>query len=994
MFLLFLVFFCQSFQYGAMDPDNTFCVCQDSPSTDCKDLCQSFRQLKFTQKSIQKSIELSKGSIITFLIFGTDKIQPDFNLSTFQNRSFNIIAPNKNETIILYRGNVNNGISHRFMNVNVMLKSGHFEFNNLYLVHSEIKPFSDRDHCRIDQNYLDLDFDSLNSISERIYFRPPTKGIKLFCQPYIDRIQFLNDQKIVFGDDTSNFIDFSQVERNGNSTIILTSSEITFTFSQLPKTYDFFPKVTFILKRSSKIYIDEEQFPEEIMELQKYITFQHLDRTIYIQSRNGTNPPKFNLIGTGKALYNDKEIKFYSSYCLCEGDDCKKSCGENEIIKFNEIDSTVVGNYNPSITYLISGSSIDKMPLFDFEHFSRKNLTILGASLHQHINITGDATDDFGFYKISGITIHSTENFLFHHVTFSKVEFEVDKKNEQLNSSLLNSSFLNIDFTSLNNLWNKKIKLLPSNYGIGIHMTNIVNEEIQLMILSSSVVSIQNINVSVSNQSFISIYCDRTINIKVDDSISQKLSNFPNIKLITEGDTNTVNFIDNWPKDLFDISAKITVIHGENPLYVQGDFDGTNYKFNPPIIDHKGIGPIFFNGVLSNYKDSYCVCQGNDCIDLCDGEVPINYTKISISTTVKNNPTRSIQYIVKNSDSQNYPIFDLADFEYKSFIIQSDDKRGFIGLLPHKNRADNSISHIFKNIKILLLEDNKYLFGQLQLELVSFSKYSRKYQNTIVSQIGMISDLYSVQSLQNHDLLTPCSSYITINGGIFLNKIEIKKTNVISLYSIDSYSDKQGSCVDINVGNIFEFVPTIKTMYGSTESQPLRFVLTSKSIVIPKIQIDVSQVERGNSYIQFEGIDYTNEFHVLTNKITVIHGLNNIHIMTPYEDGEFIGKPPHVSLIGDGDYYINEVKQVSIYVPQNHVNIESNYDKIAHNGTVIIIIAFFAFFVFIIGFFSIKKNRRQNLERIPAMMMVQIRDKNEDQLSSFVDDDDEKFDYN
>lgn len=995
MLLLSLIFLRQSFQYGVMNPDSTFCICQNSPTTACQELCYNFKQLKFTQKSIKRSIELSKSSVITFLIFGTDEIQPDFNLSTFENRSFNIIAPNKNESIILYPGDANHGIYHKFVNIKIKLKAGFFSFYNFHLVHSEINPFSDKDQCEIGQDYLDLDYYSLNAISERIYLRPPTNGIRLFCQHYVNKIQFLNDQKIIFGNDSSNFIDFSQVERNGNSTVILASNDITFTFSQLPKKYDFFPKITFVLKRSSKIFIDEEQFPEEIMELQKYITFQHSDRTVYIQSRPGTSPPKFNLVGTGKELYNNKEIKFFASYCLCEGEDCIKNCGENEIVKFNEIDSTVVGNPMPSITYLIAGSSNLNMPTFDFEHFAKKNLTILGSSLQQHINITGDATDDFGFYKISGITIHSNDNFLFHNVTFSKVDFEVHRKSENFNDSpLFNSTCLNIDFSSLQNLWNKKIKLFPPIHGMGIHTTNIVNEDLILMIISSSIVSIQNINVSISNQSFLSIYCDRTINILTDNAISKKLSNFPCIKLYAEGDVNTVNFMGNWPKDLSDISAKLTVIHGKNPLYVQGDFDGVNYKIKSPIIDHIGIGPIFFNGVLSNYKDSYCVCQGDNCLDLCHGEVPINYTKQSISTTVINNPTRIIQYVIKNSNFQNYPIFDLDDFTYKSFIVQNGDKKGCIGILPHKLNIDSSITYTFKNIKIILLEDKEYHFGQLQLEKVSFFKYSRKYQNTIIRQFGMASDLYSIQSLLGNELLTPCSSYISINGNTLLDKIEIIKSNLIALCSTDSFLlSKQDSCININIGDIHETVPTISTLYGSTERFPLRFVLSTKPSEIPKIQIDVSHVENGNSYIQFEGSDFTNEYHILTNKITVIHGFNNIHIMTPYEDGMFIGQPPHVSLIGDADYYLNEVKQISLFVPENHTNIRNDDDGIAYKySNYIILIAFFIFLIFIFEFVSYKRNNRNIDERIPALMMVQVRDKEDDQLSSFVDEED-RFTY-
>ena len=53
------------------------------------------------------------------------------------------------------------------------------------------------------------------------------------------------------------------------------------------------------------------------------------------------------------------------------------------------------------------------------------------------------------------------------------------------------------------------------------------------------------------------------------------------------------------------------------------------------------------------------------------------------------------------------------------------------------------------------------------------------------------------------------------------------------------------------------------------------------------------------------------------------------------------------------------------------------------------VIAFCIFVVFIIGFLVNKRNIRNIHERIPAMMMVKVHDK-DDQLSALVDED-EKF---
>lgn len=288
----------------------------------------------------------------------------------------------------------------------------------------------------------------------------------------------------------------------------------------------------------------------------------------------------------------------------------------------------------------------------------------------------------------------------------------------------------------------------------------------------------------------------------------------------------------------------------------------------------------------------------------------------------------------------------------------------------------------FKKISI---ENFEYQFGQLELETVSFSKLSKSFDKAKIIQSGMIVDFTSIESLQSNQLLTPCHLFQTVNGGIKLNKIEIKKNNKILLCSSDS-------CVKIDVENIRESVPTFNTLYGSSERRPFIFILPMKSSDIPRIQLDVSQVENGNSYIEFESIEFSNENHVLTDKITVIHGLNNIHIMTPYEDGKFIGEPPHVSLVGEADYYINEVKQVSVYVPPDYMKIENDDDRVSHKtSNAIAFVGFTAFGLFILCFVLYKKKNKKIHEVIPAMTMVEMHDKEDDQLSSFIDLEDEQF---
>jgi hypothetical protein len=84
------------------------------------------------------------------------------------------------------------------------------------------------------------------------------------------------------------------------------------------------------------------------------------------------------------------------------------------------------------------------------------------------------------------------------------------------------------------------------------------------------------------------------------------------------------------------------------------------------------------------------------------------------------------------------------------------------------------------------------------------------------------------------------------------------------------------------------------------------------------LRIDVSGTD--DAYIVFRGRRWVRRFHNLSDRITVIHGQTNIHIEDAKDSrGEYVGQPPHVALIGDGDYYINGKKQTSRFSQGNHL---------------------------------------------------------------------------
>ena len=117
--------------------------------------------------------------------------------------------------------------------------------------------------------------------------------------------------------------------------------------------------------------------------------------------------------------------------------------------------------------------------------------------------------------------------------------------------------------------------------------------------------------------------------------------------------------------------------------------------------------------------------------------------------------------------------------------------------------------------------------------------------------------------------------------------------------------------------------------------------------------------------------------------------------MTPVKNLQehlFSGQPPHVDLIGDADYYINDVKQVSIFSTGNHDLIDGDNDEIdtrSKTKTTIIIFGLITF-GFIVALIVFLNTPRGDIE-MPKMRIVPQHDSQEDdQLASYLNVDDEE----
>lgn len=1066
--LSLFIFSALSFNLHHRTHENTYCVCEGD---NCSTVCGEFQRIdSFSPGKIFKAIkERPQTEVLFFLIAnsGEDKEDmPYFNLTTFQQRSFVIepLNPLHRESIVLRPGHVDHDLFHSFKNLDIILDTnGIYDFYNLKLRNTAVKCDANAD-ITFEQDIINTDFESLYHMPITIY-DPPTLGAFLQFNRTVSNIEFWDDHTLVFK--STNILTkehaevsftFSQIKSRGNSTISLNSPNVNWSFHSYPDNSDFFPKLTIELHRTTHFIFNfpgEGDFHES-MNLEDRITIDHGSHGVYINSNDGTMAPTFSHIGKGPFLRNNKPIDYHDTYCLCNNETlgnekCQETCGSTPFSPFSEIEYTIIGNPKESIKYIITGSTDAHknlpnskihadMPLFDIEHFKDKNITVYGMSKNEHIRIIGDTTDDpddaYGFHKFSELTIHTTDTFSFPAVALYSVHFEFDvdaantslKKPEEL--GFFNCTRLEIDLKSLHNLKEKHIPLLPPVYSSAIHTTNIIKTDLIVKVINMTSVMVDGLVIPIKQHTLLKIFCGGSLTFEVSKDFSNKVSDFPKLTFVLEGDQNTINFVGTWPESLETLTSKVTAEHGDNPLYSNGDYDGTSYKFTPPTIAHEGAGAYFVNGLLTNYHSHYCICQGSICQEECSKNAEdapiIGFSEKEISATARGNPTRMIEYTVIGTGEtfDKRPFFGLHDYTYRSFMITTPEsgKKENIAIegALEDFEATSSVSHIFENLNIMLANPGYYVFNSIELTNCEFTKhipaegeapspYENKetnktqaasllsYTEFYFHQNGMRSDLHSLQSLQSNDLLNPCSLYLTVEGEDELYQISILDSDTLKIYGLkDDHTDNdenelQNSKYDpeitLDVGNLAESAAMFNIERKTSYEHPFIVHWAADGKIrtpsqIPHFSIDLSQ-SSNEAFVQFEGRKWTEGFHNLTSFITVFYGLVEIHIMTQVKDLEnsvFSGQPPHVNLIGDTDYYINDVKQVSVNAPGNHSSSEDDDDeKNVSKNTIVI------FGIIIVGFllalFVFLNTPKSNEEMMPAMRIIKEHSEEDENIT-------------
>lgn len=1049
IFLLIYVFLVSSISHNEHRNNTTFCICVNRKNINCTFTCKNFQIIGYKNKEILKATQKFKGSKITFLIHGTtDSKMPEFNLNEFTNISLNIVSATKQTENIILNGfdkesnyydlnneklyqifhnsanqnqDITDEIYSHFQNLNIYFQKGKYLFNHLLLYNTIFIPYSNSALSKkttISQNFLTCDFISFSNIPSQIKYISPTHRIQIICNENVNHIHFFEDHQILLEADsslsTNNLsnltlhnctIDLRNLKKNIRATIVLVSRNLQITFHYMPTDEDEIPKIDFKLKKSAKIFIDtnNKTFSDKLMKINN-IKFIHGASAIYFHSNSSLNIPTFDEEGIGTVYKNDEVSLFENIYCICEGTDCQTKCGsyKDHIIPFDirSIDKTVIGNPYKTLKYVISNSQKEegKHPIFDLEHFGDKILTVFGMSKDEHIEFIGDGTDDVGIFSFTNLIFHGN-NLLFPEVFLHDVRISEPIKKEANSSIVLNSTKLKGDVSTLKNIFNLNISIIEPLNGYEIHTTNILNQ-VSLMIMESKKIKIDDsLILSFSKKTMIKIFGSGIVNIFLED-MNLRLNMLPNLRIYLEGDKNVVTFPGlQWPDSLRDISSKLTLIHNENDVFVNGDTkyeeDPENpiYKTIPPIVDHEGTGAFFLNGKLSNYDDKYCICEpiedeetiknySINCEYLCQDYGSVTgFSSQEIEEKAIGNPIRSIQYYVVSSSKKKHPKFDLEKFSEKSFsIIGIGPEKQYISLIGTHTKylISTTISHQFHNLNIEFDSLGFYFFNNVELsnckfyENITFKNLTEKNKNSMIEykknairihHSGMTIDLTSLKSIYeiSPNLIYPSKNYLIIDGGYEFEGFSIENNRYISLY--DNQEMDNGYLIDVSM---LSTTVQLSTSFNSSLNRPffvhIKDATFSHPEEIPSVYVDIANVQQTDSYVMFTGRKkWDGEFHNLANKITVSYGQTNIHLMTKLKKNTFFEKPPHVTLIGDGEYYVNDVKQGSVFAPGDSVasdndNVDDEKNRFGFIFIVLLLISaccVIAYFVYK----KVKKNR-------------------------------------
>jgi hypothetical protein len=360
-----------------------------------------------------------------------------------------------------------------------------------------------------------------------------------------------------------------------------------------------------------------------------------------------------------------------------------------------------------------------------------------------------------------------------------------------------------------------------------------------------------------------------------------------------EGDSNQLKFKGlGWPEQIRDVSAKLTVRHGVNPLYVS-----TENNEPCPVIDHEGSGSVYFNGIMSHYHSAYCLCESDMCEQQCGDVGPIvGFGHTDIEGTVRGNPNRKIEYYVAGSTQVKRPIFHLEHYLVKSFLITGVNKgHAYISMhgSDRETRAADSVVHEFNHITVRLGSTGFCMFSELILNDVDFM--IDEGVAYIFEPNRLVTDFTSLAALNRSNLLRPYTRHVTIHGGAAVGGVVFLCQKYVQLDGIN------GRSVVLDISGMSDAL-TLKVTDATMENPFLMSVQVPDRHRVPSLVLDVSGSQPPNAFVRFSG-----SYRDLSGSVTIVHGPLNIHL-----DGT---KPhsrrvPRVMLGGTGEFFVNGRKQI------------------------------------------------------------------------------------
>jgi hypothetical protein len=153
-----------------------------------------------------------------------------------------------------------------------------------------------------------------------------------------------------------------------------------------------------------------------------------------------------------------------------------------------------------------------------------------------------------------------------------------------------------------------------------------------------------------------------------------------------------------------------------------------------------------------------------------------------------------------------------------------------------------------------------------------------------------------------------------VDGGDRLSEVIIHGSDSITLVGVVGKGKRE---IPIDLSKLTK--PLTLSTQAATKEDPFVVNYDAADSAFshpPRLRIDLSSVQGSDAYVRFVGKRWTGSSHNLSQYISIYRGQLSIHVESAKDsDGRFVGQPPHVHIDGDGDFYINGLKQVSLLSP-------------------------------------------------------------------------------